>query len=99
LDCRTFRSLIPRYLAGHLDEGPRQEFQSHEASCLLCHNTLKGRRSLRESVSTGVLENRSAPEELRGSIRVCMECMDHPGRLVCPRLRFKLRLVKPDAVQ
>ena len=99
MDCRTFRSLIPRYLSGHLEEGPKEAFQSHEASCLLCHRTLKSRRSLRESVSSGVLENRPAPEELKGSIRVCMECMDNPGRLVCPRLRFKMRLVKPDAVQ
>lgn len=99
MDCRRFRSLIPRYLSERIGEAQRDEFQAHASACLPCNRSLTGRRALREAVSSGILDAQPAPRDLKDNIRVCMECMDHPGRRICPRLRFKMRLVEPVPVE
>lgn len=96
MDCRRSRFLIPRYLSGRLSSAVRREFQDHLSSCLVCRRSLKNHRLLKDAVAQSVEETPRAPETLRSSIRLCMECMDHPGRTACPRLRFRLRLVEPS---
>lgn len=85
--------LASKYVAGQL-EGPNKEaLEEHLLSCLPCARALKALKTLYLSVDPQVRERRRAPCELRSSIRTCVECLDHPGRRVCPRLRYRLRLV------
>ncbi|MGC8762353.1 MAG: anti-sigma factor family protein [Acidobacteriota bacterium] len=97
MDCRRSRVLIPRFLDGRLSAAASEEFREHIASCLPCRRALKNHRLLREAVAESVKESPRAPEALRSAIRLCMECMDHPGRVACPRLRYRLRLAEPPA--
>jgi len=97
VDCRRSRVLIPRFLDGRLSGAVLEAFREHLGTCLVCRRSLQNHRLLREAVAKGVEESPRAPESLRSSIRLCMECMDHPGRVACPRLRFRPRLVEPPA--
>lgn len=87
--------LIPRFLDGRLTGETSAEFREHLASCLVCRRSLKNRRLLREAVAGSLEESPRAPEALRNAIRLCLDCMDNPGRVACPRLRFRPRLVEP----
>jgi predicted anti-sigma-YlaC factor YlaD len=95
LDCRRSRVLIPRFLDGRLSGPALETFREHLDTCLVCRRSFQNHRLLWEAVAESIEESPRAPESLRSSIRLCMECMDHPGRVTCPRLRFRPRLVEP----
>ena len=93
MECMRVRALIPMLMAGRLEEGRREEILGHLAGCLPCRKVYAMQKTIHASVFSVYEENKPAPSHLKESIRVCMDCMEDPGRRVCPRLRFKLRLV------
>jgi anti-sigma factor RsiW len=91
--CSRAVRLASKYLAGELSSPNREALEEHLLECLPCARAFKTLKTLYLSVDPEVRGKREAPSELRSSIRTCVECLDHPGRRVCPRLRYRLRLV------
>ncbi len=95
VDCIRVRALLPLVVADRLQGSRLQEVQEHLSFCLPCRRVYDARKRLHGSVSTSISGTKPAPGQLKESIRTCMDCMDNPGKRVCPRIRFKVRLVPP----
>ena len=95
MKCARANSLASRYVSGKLVEKAREDFESHISSCLPCASAFRVRKLLESALHPQAKEFKRAPLSLRESIWTCMECFESPGQRVCPRLRFKLRLVPP----
>lgn len=95
MTCARAMRLASKYLAGGLGGRTRGEFENHLHCCLPCTRAFKSLKTLHLSVDPRIRERRRAPFELEHSIKVCVECIENPGRRVCPRLRYRLRLVNP----
>jgi hypothetical protein len=95
VDCVRVRALLPLVVADRIKGNRLQKIREHLSFCLPCRRAYEARRRLHSSVSTSLSGSKAAPGQLKESIRACMDCMDNPGKRVCPRLRFKVRLVTP----
>lgn len=98
MKCTRARRLATRYNSGKLDAELGEDFKSHIGSCLPCARAFRVDKLVEKALSPHAREFKQAPPGLKESIRACMDCYDRPGARVCPRLRFKLRLVpsQPD---
>jgi hypothetical protein len=93
--CTRANSLASRYVTGKLADKVREDLESHISSCLPCASAFRVRKLLEGALHPQTKEFKRAPLGLRESIWTCMECFERPGHRVCPRLRYKLRLVPP----
>lgn len=93
MDCTSVRRHCARYLAGRMSAAARRRFEVHVEACLPCRRAVLSRRALVEALRSVPPVTAAVPEGLRDSIQGCMNCMDDPGRTVCPRLRRRLSLV------
>ena len=93
MKCQQARRLAHRYVTGKLDASAGEALESHLAFCLPCASALRVHELIEGALHPHVREFQQAPTGLRESIRACMDCCERPGKRVCPRLRFKLRLV------
>ena len=97
MDCAKAQGFFGRYLRGELGAKTRKGIERHLSTCLPCTSAFKIAEIIHRAVSPCAAQGKRAPKALRDSIRVCVACMEDPGRAVCPRLRFKLRLVRQPA--
>ena len=97
VDCIRVRALLPLVVADRLQGSRLEKVQEHLSFCLPCRRVYEARKRLHSSVSTSISGTKAAPGQLKDSIRACMDCMENPRKRVCPRLRFKVRLVPPPA--
>jgi len=98
MECLTVRRLAARYLGNRLALRTRRRLEEHVGACLPCARFVRARRKLRDAVDCEMPRTAPIPGTLRDSIRVCMNCMDDPGRTVCPRLRRRLLRLVPAAL-
>jgi hypothetical protein len=91
--CSRARRLATRFISGKLDPTVGKDLETHIASCLPCASAFRVHRIVDRALNPYGREFKEAPPALKESIRACMDCCDRPGTRVCPRLRFKLRLV------
>jgi hypothetical protein len=93
MDCERAQALAAPFLAGRVAGPLRRELDEHYRACLICARNLKGQRELRSAVRGSFPEPGSAPDGLKETITVCVRCMEEPGRVACPRLIRKFKLV------
>jgi predicted anti-sigma-YlaC factor YlaD len=93
MDCSAVRRHCGRFLADRMGAAARRRFEKHIDECLSCRHAVRARRALAEAVRGVSLPAKALPDGLRDAIQGCMNCMDDPGRTVCPRLRRRLNLV------
>ena len=95
MTCARAMRLASKYLEGGLGARTKDEFEKHLLCCLPCTRAFRALKTLHQAVDPRARERKRAPFELERSIKVCVECIENPGRGVCPRLRYRLRLVNP----
>jgi hypothetical protein len=95
VNCRQARGLIPLYLEKGLEGRLREALAEHLVACQACARAFKFHRTVSSEPLLSEEELRRAPAGLREQIGLCVECMERPGRKVCPRIRYKLRLAPP----
>lgn len=97
MDCKRAQALAAPYLAGRVAGRTRGELERHYRSCLVCARTVKAQSELRSAVMGSLPEPSQAPDDLKDKITFCVRCMEEPGRVACPRLIRKFRLVGAEA--
>lgn len=97
MDCERAQALAAPYLADRVTGRLRGELEEHYGTCLVCAKALKAQAELRSAVMASLPEPSDAPERLKESITFCVRCMEEPGRVACPRLIRKFRLVSSAA--
>jgi|WetSurMetagenome_2_1015567.scaffolds.fasta_scaffold22897_3 hypothetical protein len=101
MDCERAQALAAPFLTDRVEGRLRGELEEHYSTCLICARVLKAQAKLRSAVLETFPEPSSAPEQLKANITFCVRCMEEPGRVACPRLIRKFRLVglEPEAVR
>lgn len=97
MNCERAQSLAAPYLADRVAGRLRGELEEHYSTCLPCAKAVKAQAELRSAVMETVPGPSPAPTHLKESITFCVRCMEEPGRVACPRLIRKFRLVGPVA--
>lgn len=93
MDCKRAQALASPYLADRVAGPLQKELDEHYRACLICARALKAHSELRSAVMDSFPDPAPAPPHLKESITVCVRCMEEPGRVSCPRLIRKFRLV------
>jgi hypothetical protein len=93
MDCERAQALAAPYLADRVAGPLRGELEEHYSTCLACARAMKAQAELRSAVMETMTEPYSAPKRLKENITFCVRCMEEPGRVACPRLIRKFRLV------
>ncbi len=97
MDCKRAQALAAPYLAGRVEGRVRGSLEKHYSTCLECARTVRAQAQLRSTVMGSMPEPSAAPEHLKDKITFCVRCMEEPGRVACPRLLRKFRLVGVEA--